>query len=1511
MADIKNIQSGFYYGKSGQDIYSLTEENLKPGTTSVITDAAGVNTLHCENGLQVAESKIAADSLILTLDNGATVVILNADAMKFQVGGDPEQGEPGLVLSYREFVVQELETTFPEANEVLQGSSATIGSNEYAGKVIDGFIKDAFVFADANGNGTYDEGESHTQTDGLGNFELDPSAQGELISIGGTDISTGLAFSGTMTAPSGATVITPSTTLINQLVQQGYTTADAQKTVNKALGLPEDTGLMFIDPLTDLDNNDDQGNDNALMLKIHAANLKIATAMTQMGAVVKGASQGLLDDNASYAIVGKALASQLLSDKTLDLTKSSTVKETLQKAAEQAKNDLKDNSAFDKESFQSRLDQSEENASEIISTTTGKIIDAMDDADDLSNPIDAVREAVKIQGVAHGQAKDQLEQGTSQGNLNELLNDFKNNLSDKASAFDEPDNVVTGEDGTDEDGTGDNEGTDDGDTNDNSTSSGGGAPAPVVPVIKLVTDTGSSNSDNISNKGSFTVSNLTSGKAWEFSVDGGQNWVLAVEGVGNTSSILNSPNTVLQEGEYAAGQIKVRYKETMQVIAENKTKVVIDQTKPNTTSGTALVSDSGIDAADTITNTATGLKGTAEAGATVEVLSGNTSLGTTTANDQGAWTLTADLSAYSGQNLSITQTDLAGNTAASAETFSFTLDIDAPTASFSSAITSSISNNTLNLEPGATVAAVSTEKGEAWLVLKSESPTSYSDLGTLQADSKAVKATLTESSSSSNYAVDVNTAGLSEGDYKLVTVDVAGNISSIAQSESSDITVSLTDTTAPAAPTLTLVDTSDSGTNNSDGISNQKTPTVKVTLPNGNTAAATDALVGDTVTVYSGTDQNKVSVGTIVLTASHITAGSVEVTLSDLGADGEKALTATIKDQSSTVNESAASGALTYTLDTTAPDSAPGVTKISLSKDTSAKDQDDTAEDAQDTGDSDLITKHAAQTLTFTLGSALGDGESLYVTSGTGDNAQWTIATKDSTDSSGVTYTLSDQTLTAGDTTYQFAIGDAAGNRGTAQTQQNSEFTVTLDTTAPTTLVSGIDISADTGDKDDDFITKTASQTITATLSAGLATGETLWGSYSTSNGRTEWVDITNTVNGQSVSWDSVTLDASGTIKMEVRDAAGNAGSVAQGQTDTQSQDYVLDTTSPQTTITGASYNATDKTLTLAGTKFTELLGSAETGTTDIKGRLDWSKITWDIEGDGATTANVTFSKDDIDKAVVGSDTALKITLTDAVVSAMPTNWDGEQISSDNGNDNIVIDAGFTADAAGNTSSSDAYEGPNAMRTDIVVFDLVNGVSSNHSDRKFDPDTTYTIYIVVDGTAASPSLDVSSKSESAPQTASWGMWSQAYNIGNDDQIVIVGQGGNIGSAWGINGKDIGPDDEMAVHLEHRLSAQVISTYMMSDGSTETWQVKLDEYWRLGRDGKFSMGVVNHWNYNRNEIDVVSLWNDGEVYEMSSLQYAASIRGPNYVNPNERSDHYVVKPSSWLNDVRATHGLILI
>ena len=76
------------------------------------------------------------------------------------------------------------------------------------GKLIDGYIAGATVFADANGNGQLDEGESFTTTDSNGDYTL--TGTGNLVAFGGTDISTGLAFNGVLKHRQGQKLSRPS-----------------------------------------------------------------------------------------------------------------------------------------------------------------------------------------------------------------------------------------------------------------------------------------------------------------------------------------------------------------------------------------------------------------------------------------------------------------------------------------------------------------------------------------------------------------------------------------------------------------------------------------------------------------------------------------------------------------------------------------------------------------------------------------------------------------------------------------------------------------------------------------------------------------------------------------------------------------------------------------------------------------------------------------------------------------------------------------------------------------------------------------------------------------------------------------------------------------------------------------------------------------------------------------------------------------------------------------------------
>lgn len=114
---------------------------------------------------------------------------------------------------------------------------------------IDGYIAHATVFADSNLNGVLDQGEQVAIEDGNGGYTL-TNPIGPIILTGGIDLSTGLAFTGTLTAPSSSGVISPLTTLIQKTATLGQANPiSAQAQVAAALGLPSGIDLSHLDPV--------------------------------------------------------------------------------------------------------------------------------------------------------------------------------------------------------------------------------------------------------------------------------------------------------------------------------------------------------------------------------------------------------------------------------------------------------------------------------------------------------------------------------------------------------------------------------------------------------------------------------------------------------------------------------------------------------------------------------------------------------------------------------------------------------------------------------------------------------------------------------------------------------------------------------------------------------------------------------------------------------------------------------------------------------------------------------------------------------------------------------------------------------------------------------------------------------------------------------------------------------------------------------------------------------------
>jgi VCBS repeat-containing protein len=138
-------------------------------------------------------------------------------------------------------------------------------------------------------------------------------------------------------------------------------------------------------------------------------------------------------------------------------------------------------------------------------------------------------------------------------------------------------------------------------------------------------------------------------------------------------------------------------------------------------------------------------------------------------------------------------------------------------------------------------------------------------------------------------------------------------------------------------------------------------------------------------------------------------------------------------------------------------------------------------------------------------------------------------------------------------------ITDLVGNAATLTLNNvGSTSDVLVDGVPPATVISSAALSADTGQSSADFVTRTATQTISGTLSAPLESGEVV--QVSLNNGST-WTLASTSVGSSVWSIAGVTLSGSNTLQVRVTDATGNSGPV-------YTQAYVLDTTAPTVTIT-------------------------------------------------------------------------------------------------------------------------------------------------------------------------------------------------------------------------------------------------------------------------------------------------------------------------------------------------------
>ncbi|NJK70028.1 MAG: hypothetical protein HC941_29155 [Microcoleus sp. SU_5_3] len=208
------------------------------------------------------------------------------------------------------------------------------------GRAANSYLIGAKVFFDANFNGIQDDKEPSTITNADGSFNLDVSLpdfdknnsgeldpdEGRIVIAEGINTATYLPQQTPLTATPDATVVTPLTTLMAELVEQGFDADRAEFLVKSSLGLPPTIDLTGYDPLQAITQNDRNG------LAVYAAHIQVQNAVVQTASLIGGIAANSNIDIADRII--STLANQIQSG-SVDLTNPAQLQIIIQSAANQ------------------------------------------------------------------------------------------------------------------------------------------------------------------------------------------------------------------------------------------------------------------------------------------------------------------------------------------------------------------------------------------------------------------------------------------------------------------------------------------------------------------------------------------------------------------------------------------------------------------------------------------------------------------------------------------------------------------------------------------------------------------------------------------------------------------------------------------------------------------------------------------------------------------------------------------------------------------------------------------------------------------------------------------------------------------------------------------------------------------------------------------------------------------------------------------------------------------------
>ncbi len=401
--------------------------------------------------------------------------------------------------------------------------------------------------------------------------------------------------------------------------------------------------------------------------------------------------------------------------------------------------------------------------------------------------------------------------------------------------------------------------------------------APVSVKVAPASDTGSSNTDGITNQTKPTLMGTAEALALVTIKDG--TTVLGTTTADATGAWQFTPINALTAGVHSITTTAVDVAGNTSIASTPLTVTIDTQAVAPVAVKISPTSDTGFSNTDGITNQVKPvLTGTAEALAVLTIKDGTTVLGTTTANTAGAWQFTPTIALTDGiHNITATAVDVAGNMSVASAPLAIKIDTQVTTpASVKVAIASDTGSSNADGITSQTK-PVLTGTAEAFTLVTIKDGTTV--LGTTTADATGAWQF-------------TPTNALTEGMHSITTtaVDVAGNTSGA----STPLVVKI-DTQIAAPAGMKVAPTSDTGSSSTDGITNLTKPVLS-----GTAEALAVVTVKDGTTVLGATTANS--------------TGAWQFTPTNMLTEGIHNITATAVDVAG--NMSVVSAPLTVTIDT-------------------------------------------------------------------------------------------------------------------------------------------------------------------------------------------------------------------------------------------------------------------------------------------------------------------------------------------------------------------------------------------------------------------------------------------------------------------------------------------------------------------------------------------------------------------------------------------------------------------